>query len=148
MMTSLNAILRQKQHGPITITPETTIRKAVALLAEKRIGAVVVVSAENELVGILSERDVVRSLAANGVETLSMTVAQLMTAHPITATPKTTVFEAENLMTDGHFRHLPILHEGKLIGVVSIGDVVKRLIDEQADQVRNLRDYVAGVHAA
>lgn len=147
-MTTLNAILRQKQHGTITITPETSIRKAVVLLAEKRIGAVVVVSAEDALVGILSERDVVRSLAANGIATLEMTVAQLMTPHPTTATPKTTVFEAENLMTDGHFRHLPIIDDGKLVGVVSIGDVVKRLIDEQADQVRNLRDYVAGVHAA
>lgn len=147
-MTTLNAILRQKQHGSITIAPETSIRKAVVLLAEKRIGAVVVCSAEDALVGILSERDVVRSLAANGVATLEMTVAQLMTPHPTTATSKTTVFEAENLMTDGHFRHLPIVDDGKLVGVVSIGDVVKSLIDEQADQVRNLRDYVSGVNAA
>ena len=147
-MTTMNAVLKRKALGAITIGQDATIRAAVALLAEHRIGAIVVQSPEHELLGMLSERDIVRSLAANGPKTLDMTVAQLMTRHPTVASLKTTIFEAENLMTDGRFRHLPIVEDGKLIGVVSIGDVVKRLIEEQDHQVRSLRDYVSGVSAA
>ncbi len=147
-MTTMNAVLKRKALGAITIGQDATIRAAVALLAEHGIGAIVVQSPEHELLGMLSERDIVRSLAANGPKTLDMTVAQLMTRHPTVASLKTTIFEAENLMTDGRFRHLPIVEDGKLIGVVSIGDVVKRLIEEQDHQVRSLRDYVSGVSAA
>jgi CBS domain-containing protein len=138
------AILKQKPMALISVQPETRIRDVVALLAEKRIGAVVVQSVENDLLGILSERDVVRSLAANGAATLDMQTSQLMTRAPTTATPATTVLEAENLMTDGRFRHLPIVDGGKLIGVVSIGDVVKSLIEVQTHEVRSLREYVNG----
>ena len=139
-MTTMAAILKRKPMALISVQPETRIRDVVALLAEKRIGAVVVQSAENDLLGILSERDVVRSLAANGAATLDMQTSQLMTRAPTTATPATTVLEAENLMTDGRFRHLPIVDGGKLIGVVSIGDVVKSLIEVQTHEVRSLRE--------
>lgn len=143
-MTTMLAILKQKPTALISVQPDTRIRDVVLILAEKRIGAVVVKSAGNELLGILSERDVVRSLASNGAGTLDMLTSQLMTRAPTTATPATTVLEAETLMTDGRFRHLPIVEDGKLIGVVSIGDVVKNLIDEQGQEVRSLRDYVTG----
>lgn len=143
-MTTMAAILKRKPTALITVPPEAKIHEVVVVLAEKRIGAVVVQSANSDLLGILSERDVVRSLAANGAATLDMTTNQLMTRAPTTATPATTVFEAENLMTDGRFRHLPIVEGGKLIGVVSIGDVVKTVIDEQTQEVRSLREYVNG----
>ncbi len=120
------------------------ISGVIAMLAEKRIGAVLVVKNQNELLGILSERDVVRSLAAEATATLELTAAQLMTPNPTTATPATTVAEAMEIMTEGHFRHLPILEEGQLIGLVSIGDVVKARIDQTVHEVESLRTYVGG----
>lgn len=146
-MTTLATILKQKGYALIGIGPDSTMREVIALLAEKRIGAVVVQSDEGKLLGILSERDVVRSLAAKGSETLDLTASQLMTPHPTTATPATTIFEAERLMTDGRFRHLPILDGEKLVGVISIGDVVKSVLDEHEAAVQSLRDYVAGAAA-
>lgn len=143
-MTTMAAILKRKSVALISVTPEATIREVVLVLTEKRIGAVVVQAVDGELLGILSERDVVRSLAANGNGTLDMPASSLMTRGPTTATPSTTVFEAENLMTDGRFRHLPIIEDGRLVGVVSIGDVVKAVIDEQTHEVRSLRHYVTG----
>lgn len=143
-MTTMAVILKGKPTALISVPPDARIREVVLVLAEKRIGAVVVQSADSDLLGILSERDIVRSLAANGDATLEMTANQLMTRAPTTATPATTVFEAENLMTDGRFRHLPIVDGGKLIGVVSIGDVVKSVIDQQTHEVRSLREYVNG----
>ncbi|MHB1304502.1 MAG: CBS domain-containing protein [Acidiphilium sp.] len=147
-MTTMAAILKRKPAALIAVSPDTTIREVILVLAEKRIGAVVVRSAESDLLGILSERDVVRSLAARGAATLDMPTSQLMTRAPTTATLGTTVFEAETLMTEGRFRHLPIVDEGKLVGVVSIGDVVKNLIDDRTQEVRSLRDYVTGTATA
>ena len=143
-MTTLANILKQKGYGMIGIGAEATMRDVIGLLAEKRIGAVVVQSAEGKLLGILSERDVVRSLAAKGPETLELTAGHLMTPHPTTATPATTIFEAERLMTDGRFRHLPVLDGETLVGLVSIGDVVKSVLEEHEAAVQNLREYVAG----
>ncbi len=143
-MTTMASLLKRKPVSVIAVPPDSKIREVVLVLAEKRIGAVVVQSANQDLLGILSERDVVRSLAANGPATLDMVTSQLMTRAPTTATPSTTIFEAETLMTDGHFRHLPIVDGGKLIGVVSIGDVVAGLMDQQAHEVRSLRSYVTG----
>ena len=96
------------------------------------------------MVGILSERDIVRYLASRAADIFAMTAAELMTPHPTTATPSTTVAQAMEIMTDGHFRHLPIVEEGRLIGVVSIGDVVKARIDQSEHEVESLRTYVAG----
>lgn len=143
-MTTVAALLKQKSGVLIAVPPESKIREVVGVLAEKRIGAVIVQSANDDLLGILSERDVVRSLAANGVATLDMLTSQLMTRAPTTATLSTTIYEAENLMTDGRFRHLPIVDRGRVIGVISIGDVVKSVIEERTFEVRSLQDYVAG----
>lgn len=143
-MTTMAALLKLKPAALISVPPESKIREVVVVLAEKRIGAVVVQSGNDDLLGVLSERDVVRSLAANGVATMDMLTSQLMTRAPTTATPATTIFEAETLMTEGRFRHLPIVDGGRLIGVVSIGDVVKGMMEEQAQEVRSLRDYVTG----
>jgi CBS domain-containing protein len=140
----LKTILSNKPPGFVSVPPDMRISAVIGVLSEKRIGAVLVVKPQNELVGILSERDVVRSLAANATATLDMTAAQLMTAHPITATPDTTVAEAMETMTNGHFRHLPIMENQQLLGVVSIGDVVKARIDLSEHEVESLRTYVAG----
>ena len=141
---TLKAILTNKPAGFFSVPPEMRISGVITMLAEKRIGAVLVVKNQNELLGILSERDVVRSLAAEATATLELTAAQLMTPKPTTATPSTTVAEAMEIMTEGHFRHLPILEDGQLIGLVSIGDVVKARIDQTVHEVESLRTYVGG----
>jgi CBS domain-containing protein len=140
----LSHILKSKPPGFIAVTPEMLISGVIAVLAEKRIGAVLVIDADQHLAGILSERDIVRSLASRAAGTLSLTAADLMTPHPTTASPATTVEQAMEIMTDGHFRHLPILEKDQLVGLVSIGDVVKARIDQHQHEVDTLRTYVAG----
>jgi CBS domain-containing protein len=144
---TIAAILKLKTGDVISVVPATRIVEVIAVLAEKRIGAVLVMDTVDQLLGILSERDVVRSLAANGTATLQMTAAQLMTPHPTTATPNISVADAMAIMTEGRFRHLPIVDGGKLVGLVSIGDVVKARITQQEHEVDSLRAYVSGAAA-
>ncbi len=139
----VQAILRNKPPGFVSVPSAMAISGVVNVLAQKGIGAVIVVD-NDELVGILSERDVVRSLARRAADTLSLTAADLMTREPTTGTPETTVEQAMEMMTEGHFRHLPIVADGKLLGLVSIGDVVKARIDQSLHEVETLRTYVAG----
>ncbi len=139
----VNTILKHKPPGYISVTSSTSISGVVDVLATKGIGAVLVVD-HGELVGILSERDIVRSLAHRAAQTLELTAAELMTHNPITATPETTTEQAMEIMTERHFRHLPIVENGKLTGLVSIGDVVKARIDQSQHEVDTLRVYVAG----
>ncbi len=139
----LNNILRQKPPGFVSVPPDMRISGVVAVLAEKSIGAVLVVEG-GRLTGILSERDIVRALARAAGRALDMSAADLMTRNPTTATPGTSVEEAMEMMTDGHFRHLPIMENGILTGLVSIGDVVKARIDQSEHEVETLRTYVAG----
>ncbi len=141
---TLKAILKAKPAGFFAVPPNMRISGVIAVLAEKRIGAVLVVDETDRLVGILSERDVVRSLASAAMGTLELRADQLMTAHPVTASPATTVAEAMEIMTDGHFRHLPIIEDGRLTGLVSIGDVVKARIEQSQHEVESLRTYVVG----
>lgn len=138
------AILKHKGHEVATIDPTAKIAKVVEVLANRRIGAVLVLDAASQLLGIVSERDIVHSLAANGARTLEMTAGQLMTRALRTATPHTTVHEAMTMMTAGRFRHIPVMDNGKLAGIVSIGDVVKARIMEQDYEVDSLKAYVAG----
>ncbi len=139
----VKAILKNKPPGFISVPADMAVSGVIKILAEKSIGAVLVVE-NGALIGILSERDVVRSLASRAAETLSITAGALMTRNPTTGTPETTVEQAMEMMTDGHFRHLPILENGRLAGLVSIGDVVKARIDQSQHEVDTLRTYVAG----
>ena len=139
----VKTILNQKPPGFISATPDMKISDVIALLASKNIGAVLVVE-DGALAGILSERDIVRSLATRAEQTLNLTASALMSRHLTTGTPNTTIAQAQEMMTNGHFRHLPILEDGKLVGLVSIGDVVKALIDQSQHEVDSLRTYVAG----
>jgi CBS domain-containing protein len=141
---NLSNILRGKPAGFFHVAPTTQIRDVVAMLAEKVIGAVLVLGPEGELVGILSERDIVRRLAKEAGHTLDLLASDLMTPNPTTATPETTVEQAMEVMTDRHFRHLPLVEKGKLLGLVSIGDVVKARIEQHQHEVESLRTYVGG----
>lgn len=136
-------ILKNKGNDVVSVSPQAAVADVVQKLATHRIGAVLVVSG-GELMGILSERDIVRSLAENGAGTLDRTAADLMTSSVTTATPQTTVDAAMELMTAGRFRHVPVLEEGRLVGLVSIGDVVKAKIAHAELEVDSLRSYVAG----
>ena len=140
---TLRNILKAKPAGFISIAPAARVTEVVALLAEKHIGAVLVTD-HGRLVGILSERDVVRCLASHGAAALELTAAALMTSNPNTATPDITVEQAMGMMTDGRFRDLPIIENGMLTGLVSIGDVVKAMIEQSQYEVETLRTYVTG----
>ena len=143
-MTTVAAILKHKGYQVTTIEPTATIAHVVDVLAEHRIGAALVIDGADQLLGIVSERDIVRCLAANGASTLEMTAGQLMTRALQVAHPETTVAEAMSMMTMGRFRHLPVMDHGVLVGLISIGDVVKARIMEQESEVDSLKAYVAG----
>ena len=138
------AILKHKGHEVAHVAPSATIAEVVQQVANRGIGALLVLDDSGALVGIISERDVVRSMAANGAPTLDMTVDQLMTRNVRTATIEMTVPEAMEAMTTGRFRHLPVLDHGKLCGVVSIGDLLKTRVQQQEQEVDSLKAYVAG----
>ncbi len=138
------AVLKHKGSEVASVAPTDTVAAVAALLAERRIGAVPVLDRAGQLVGILSERDLVRSLTRNGARTLEMTAAQLMTQGVHTVTPATTVREAMTLMTQSRIRHLPVMEDGRMVGMVSIGDVVARRLSEQEQEVDSLRAYVSG----
>ena len=143
-MTTVAAILKHKGYQVITIDPTAKIEHVVAVLAEHRIGAALVMDRAEQLLGIVSERDIVRSLAANGARTLEMTAGQLMTRALQVARPETTVAEAMTRMTVGRFRHMPVMDRDVLVGLISIGDVVKARIMEQESEVDSLKAYVSG----
>ena len=143
-MTTVAAILKHKGFQVTTIEPTATIAEVVEVLSEGRIGAALVMDRADQLLGIVSERDIVRCLAANGARTLEMTAGQLMTRALQVAHPETTVAEAMTMMTVGRFRHMPVIDRGGLVGLISIGDVVKARIMDQEDEVDSLKAYVAG----
>ena len=136
------AILRHKGHEVVSVEMDATIAELVQILVARRIGAVAVLDSDGRLCGILSERDVMRSLAQHGAAALERRASQLMTADLTTGTPGTTVAQAMAMMTDGRFRHLPVVENGALIGMVSIGDVVKARMTQQETEVDSLKAYV------
>jgi CBS domain-containing protein len=115
----------------------------VATLSARRIGAVLVIDAGKKLVGVLSERDVLHALARRATEALDLRVGDVMTAPVVTCDPDDTVEHVMELMTNGRFRHLPVMRRGALLGVVSIGDVVKWRLDETRQETEVLRQYIA-----
>ncbi len=138
------AILKHKGNTVTTVDPTVTVARVTEILSEHRIGAVLVIDESAQLLGIVSERDIVRCLAANGADGLAMSAGMLMTRAVQVAQPGTTVSEAMAMMTAGRFRHLPVMAHGALIGLVSIGDVVKSLILQREHEVESLVAYVAG----
>lgn len=138
------AILKHKGHEVITTHSGATVAEVVALLADHQIGAIVIVDDCAHVAGILSERDIVDCLARHGASTLTMLAGQLMTQKVHVANPRMTVEEAMRIITANRVRHLPVLDNGEVIGLVSIGDVVKAIITRQETEVVGLRAYIAG----
>ncbi len=140
---NVEQILSEKGRQVVTIAPQATLMDAARTLSEKRIGAVVVADSGNPVLGILSERDIVRAVATNGTGILDQPVSRYMTAKVVTCTTRSAINDLMETMTTGKFRHVPIIEEGRLIGIVSIGDVVKYRVAEIESESRALRDYIA-----
>ena len=140
---TLAQIMQQKSAHTITAHQAMTLADATTLLANHRIGAVPVME-DGKLAGIVSERDIIKCLADHGAAALDMPIADAMSRAVQTATPAMSVPEAMAVMTTGRFRHLPVLEDGAMVGIVSIGDIVKARLDEQAGEVESLRAYVSG----
>ena len=137
-------VLRRKGGSVVTIAPDRSVRELLGLLAEHRIGALVVSGDGVRVDGIVSERDVVRRLQADGDAILDGAVSAIMTVEVRTCGPADQVDELMAVMTEGRFRHLPVLVEGRLAGIVSIGDVVKHRIAEVQDERDHLTAYITG----
>ncbi len=137
-------ILADKDGNVVTTSPDAMLSDVVVLMDKKRIGAVVVLDADANLVGIVSERDINRGLAAYGVDLLTMRTDEVMTADVVTCSPDDSTENLMRKMTAGRFRHLPVTENGKLVGIVSIGDVVKHRLEELEAESSMLQDYIAG----
>jgi CBS domain-containing protein len=136
-------ILKTKGNTVVSMTSDQPISDALALMMEHRIGAVLVCDTLGGIAGILSERDLVRAMHRNGKAVFDRKVGDLMTTPVVTCSPKDPVAAIEGMMTSQRFRHVPVVEDGKLVGVVSIGDVVKSRIEEAEAEVDALRRYIA-----
>ena len=136
-------ILSEKGREVFTTQPHRTLKEVIDLLGSKGVGAVVVADASMSVLGILSERDVVRVIAQNGAAALDDPVSRHMTAKVTTVTRGDTIDHVMQTMTEGRFRHVPVVEDGRLIGIVSIGDIVKRHVNMIDSERQALREYIA-----
>lgn len=136
-------ILRNKGARIVSLKADDPVPEAIALLCSNRIGAILVVDNQDHIAGIFSERDLVRGLHRHGKAVVEMAVGELMTSPVITCTPRDPVASIEGMMTANRFRHVPVLEDGQLVGIISIGDVVKNRIEEAQAEVDALRRYIA-----
>ena len=140
---SVEQILAGKGRDVVTIEPDRTLGDAANCLAQRRIGAVVVVDGSGAVLGIISERDVVRAVAEVGAGALTAPVSSRMTSEVVTCLPTSSIDEIMSLMTKGKFRHVPVLDGGRLAGIISIGDVVKQRLADIESEHQALRNYIA-----
>jgi CBS domain-containing protein len=141
-MPTAHDILRSKGHSVLAVRPTDTVLAALGTMAEHDVGAVLVLEG-NELVGVLSERDYARKVALVGRSSRDSPVSAIMTTEVVSVTPQRSVEECMALMTERRVRHLPVIENRRVVGVISIGDLVKAMIDEQAFTIRELKSYIA-----
>lgn len=137
------AILKSKGRAVATARPETTLLEISQRLAQKKIGAIIIVGEAGKLAGIISERDVIRAISEHGAAALDQPVSQVMTKTVIACQETSVLDELMELMTKGRFRHVPVMEDDQLVGIVSIGDVVKNHIAEVEMEVTAMRGYLA-----
>jgi CBS domain-containing protein len=135
-------IIEEKGRNVVTVTPEASLAEVAAILSEKRIGAVLVTE-KGSIRGIISERDIVRALARFGSEALRKLASDCMTTKVIVCQPEDTIHAVMQKMTSGRFRHVPVVEAGQLAGIISIGDVVKRRIEDVQREADQIREYIA-----
>jgi CBS domain-containing protein len=139
---TVKTILATKGSNVLSIEPTASLEAAVAMLAKHRVGALLVLGPDRRVIGILSERDIVRALAERGAGALKEPLAQTMTRKVVTCSQSDTVGALMERMTTGKFRHLPVIEQDQLVGIISIGDVVKLRVQEMEQESAALRDYI------
>ena len=139
---TIATVLHQKGNTVVSVQPGTPLTELVSTISARRIGAVLVLDEAQNMVGIVSERDVVKALAANGAGIHNMQAGDIMTRNVTTVTPDTTINEAMELMDRGYFRHLPVLDRGALIGIISVRDVVRARIERHVEENDSLHAYI------
>lgn len=140
-MKTVQRILDEKGHDVYSVSPDTLVFDALKLMRDKNIGAVLVID-KGKLIGILSERDYARKVILQGKSSLKTLVSEIMTTHVIYASPELTNEQCMALMAARHVRHLPILDQGELVGIISMGDLVRSIINEQKDTIKQLEQYI------
>jgi CBS domain-containing protein len=139
---TVRAILDLKGRDVTTIAPDKTLGDAASLLSQHKIGALVVTGTDRRVTGILSERDIVKAVSADGAAALEEKISARMTRAVVTCAPHDTMAELMGRMTAGRFRHLPVIDNGRLVGIISIGDVVKHRLAEMERESSAMRDYI------
>ena len=142
-MKTVAQLLRSKPHGVLSISPDMAVYNALQLMADKNVGALLVLDGDT-LVGIFSERDYARKIILVGKSSKDTLVREIMSSHVLYVRPQQTIEDCMALMTDKRVRHLPVLDEHRVIGVISIGDVVKGIISEQEFIIEQLQNYISG----
>ena len=142
-MSTVREILKVKGSAIWSVKPQDTVKTTLKFMAEKNVGAVLVMEGST-IAGIFSERDLARHLADHTLEPEKVLIKQMMTTHLVSVSPSQTTDECMSLMVTKRIRHLPVLEEGKLLGVISIGDVVNRIIEDHKFSIKQLESYVTG----
>lgn len=140
---SVAIILKEKGSDVVTVSPEDTLSSVASTLAAKKIGAAVVLD-DGKVCGIASERDIIREIAASGANALDQPISKCMTKKVVDCHPDDSIDAVMGLMTAGRFRHVPVTENGKLAGLISIGDVVKRKIEQAEQDAEDMKRYIAG----
>ncbi|MBL9036621.1 MAG: CBS domain-containing protein [Rhodospirillaceae bacterium] len=136
-------ILKDKPQRMITVGPEQTLQQAAEVLGRERIGALLVLKPNGDIAGILSERDIVRAVGTKGAEVLDRPVAEMMTKDVTCCAPEDSIDSAMALMTARRFRHLPVRQGGRIVAMISIGDVVKKKVEDAEAEAQQLKEYIA-----
>lgn len=140
-MSQVKHLLEAKGSRVFSIAPDAPVLDAIKHMAEHRVGALLVMNGA-ELIGVVSERDYARKVILQGRSSSQTAVSDIMTAPPLTVDPDTDVMECMRLCTDSRTRHLPVVHDNAVVGVISIGDMVKAVIDSQAEEIEHLQRYI------
>lgn len=140
---SVAHILSVKGNNVVSTHPDRTLKEAAQIMAQHGIGAILVFGVANEIAGILSERDIMRAISQHGAGALEQRVSSHMTRKVVTATPDQTVVSVMQRMTSGRFRHMPVLQNGQLVGILSIGDLIKHRLSQLEEEQQALKEYIA-----
>ena len=143
VMQTVNQLLQAKGNQIFSVAPQDSVLHAIEIMATRHVGALLVMQ-EGTLLGIISERDYARKVILKNRSSHDTPVGDIMTPSPVTVSPNDTVHQCMELMTDGRFRHLPVVEGGRVVGMLSIGDLVKAVIEEQRGQIEQLERYIAG----
>jgi len=141
---TVGLVLKSKQSSVISVEPSATVLEVAQVISSRRIGAVLVLDSSGGVAGIVSERDVVKAVAVHGDRATDLRAEDLMTRNVTTTTSQTTVDDAMEIMDAGYFRHLPVVNNGRLEGIISIRDLVKYRIMQHQHEVENMKAYIAG----